>query len=42
MLQIKRAGHSTLTTPDIERIQVQLQTLGTPDAPKMDIALQRP
>jgi len=30
------------TTPDIERIQVQLQTLGTPDAPKLDITLERP
>jgi Tfp pilus assembly protein PilF len=30
------------TTPDIERIQVQLDTLGTPDAPKLDIALERP
>jgi hypothetical protein len=30
------------TTPDIEKIQVQMQTLGTPDAPKMDITLERP
>jgi Tfp pilus assembly protein PilF len=30
------------TTPDIEKIQVQLDTLGTPDAPKMDITLERP
>jgi Tfp pilus assembly protein PilF len=30
------------TTPDIEKIQVQLQTLGTPDAPKLDITLERP
>jgi len=30
------------TTPDIERIQVQLDTLGNPDVPKLDITLERP
>lgn len=29
-------------TPDIEIIQAQLDSLGTPNAPKFDIALQRP
>jgi tetratricopeptide (TPR) repeat protein len=28
--------------PDIERIQAQLDSLGTPNAPKMDIPLERP
>lgn len=30
------------TTPDIERIQVQLDTLGNPNVPKLDITLERP
>jgi hypothetical protein len=34
--------NSDPTTPDIEKIQVQLDTLGTPDAPKLDITLERP
>lgn len=29
-------------TPDIERIQAQLDSLGKPDAPKLDITLERP
>ena len=28
--------------PDIEKIQAQLDSLGTPDAPKLDITLERP
>jgi len=34
--------NSDPTTPDIEQIQVQLETLGTPDAPKLNITLERP
>ena len=30
------------TTPDIEKIQVQLDTLGNPDASKLNITLERP
>ncbi|HEY1757625.1 MAG TPA: hypothetical protein VGG72_19790 [Bryobacteraceae bacterium] len=30
------------TTPDIEKIQVQLDTLGQPDMPKLGISLERP
>src|SRR5579862_3772791 len=30
------------TTPDIEKIQVQLDTLGNPDASKLNISLERP
>jgi hypothetical protein len=39
---IAKYMESDPTTPDIEKIQVQLQTLGTPDAPKLDITLERP